>query len=323
MTLAARAAAPIVLYETGFEAAPASPAWALANVFGQNGWFNYAFGTWNPTSFQVVGNGLPEAVIGGQEIVTPYGSQFHKFTASTSVSGENVRFVYPDISAEVAALPPTHKVIKASMDFFVPSTQDGVAAGHGFVAWHDNGTGPWGVLIDPSDRSVNLMLESLSSATFQTEAFEFDTWFNVTVTANYDTAQISVAVDGMQLLTQTGTEILAGVLVDVDLTTWNWGLTAPSLRSVAGDNYRITAQAAAAVLPTLTISNNPPDNVAYKIRWPAANASWILEYTDDLANGVSMWVPHGTLPSTDVDPNFVYVEVAVESLHRYFRLRQP
>jgi hypothetical protein len=324
--VSASAAAPIVLYETGFEAAPASPAWAIGNVFPQNGWFNYAFGTWNPASLQVAGNGLPGAVIGGQAVVTPYGSQFHRFTASTATTAENIRFVYPDISANVAALPATHKVIKASMDFFVPSTQAGVAAAHGFIAWHGNGAGPWGVLIDPSDRSVNMALESLASFPFEADAFEFDTWFNVTVTANYETAQISVAVDGVELssLTRTGTAITTGALVDVDLTTWNWNLSAAPLRSIAGDNFRIIAESAAPVLPRLTMAPIPPDNLGYRIKWPAANSNWILEYTDALVDSGSDWSPQGTVPTPDgVDPLLVYVDIGIEALHRYFRLRQP
>ena len=80
-------AAQVVLYQTDWEAAPASPAWALGTVSPQNGWLNDP----SPLAHEVVSNGSARAVVSGQAVVTPYGSQFHRFNAS---SGSNNVFAF-------------------------------------------------------------------------------------------------------------------------------------------------------------------------------------------------------------------------------------
>jgi hypothetical protein len=237
------AAVPIILYQTGWEPAPANPAWALGAVSPQNGWqaFNSTAG------HQVVANGSSGAVVGGQAVVTPYGTQFHKFTASSSTMTPVFRDSWPDITSALAALPSTHKIFKASIDVFVPSAQDGVAAFYGIIAYHDNGSSaPWGAFVDPSDHSINLFLDD-DIAAFVTDAFQLDTWFKLQVTADYLSGQVSVEIDGVNLpqLTRTSTMILQGSLTDVDLATQNYSPPAAPLRVAFSDNFLLTAESAA------------------------------------------------------------------------------
>jgi hypothetical protein len=278
----ASAAGPVELYSTGWEAAPASPAWVPGIVGGQNGWvwFN------NSNAHQVVVNGSAEAIIGGQAVATPYGSQFHKFTANPSTTATSVRYAWPDITAGLAGLPSTHKIFKASMDVFVPSSQMGVAALYGIAATHDDGSMPWGVLIDPGDLSVNLLWDDgITADSFVPDALEADTWCNVSVTADYTSGQISVAVNGVTLdgITQTGTEILTGTLTDIDLISMNYDLTASTLRSIASDNFRITAEAPAIVRPNMSIAAGPSGSVV--LQWSDQHLNWILKTASDVARG--------------------------------------
>jgi hypothetical protein len=328
VVVSANAATPTVIYQTGWEAAPAVPGWVAGNIMPQNGWgqFNNAAGN------QVVVNGTAAASIGGQAIATPTGSQFHKFTASSSPSTIFDRFAFPDVASTLSTLPATHKLFKVSIDVFVPSTQEGVNALHGVFGVHrfDPTTGdvnfPWGMLIDPGDLSINILWDNqITLSSFVPDTVDLDTWFNVQLTVNYNSGAISVSKNGTVLsqISQTSMDISTDTLTNVFFVTENYDPGAPAIRSIATDNFLFTVEEDISARPTLTITPIPPDNLAYKLRWPAANAGWVLEYTDEFVTGGSTWTPQGTAPTADADPAFVYVEVAVETLHRYFRLRKP
>jgi len=312
VTASIRAAAPVVLYDTGWEAAPASPAWALGTISPQNGWTAAP----SPLAHLVVSNGSAGATVSGQAVQTPYGTQFHKFVCSTNTSIDIFGFAWADISGPVAALDPAH-TIKVSMDLFVPSSQSNTPALYGFVAFHGNSAAPWGMLIDPSDQSVNFLIDENVSSTFVTKAFAFDTWFHVETTADYTSGQISVDVNGTNLpsMTMTSTEIGLDVLTDVDLGAWNYVPSAPTPRIAFSDNFRVTAETASPG-PTLTIAPDPAGG--WTLSWSAAFADWEVQAAP---------APDGPWATEPTDPPVVANGVASVNVSEppnvFYRLHKP
>ena len=310
-TLSASAAST-VLYQTGWEASPATPPWAVGAINGQNDW-----SATSTSGFQVVSNTAPAAL----GVVTPSGDQFVKLTANPSTTGSSNRYAWTDISGAFAARPTGQDIVKASFDVFMPSSQELDGSLYGIRAFHET-TIPWSLLIEADDQSINLLVGG--TFVFVAGAFDYDTWFNVAVFANYTTGDLSVSKDGVAIPTVTGNNpsILSGSLQDVDLFSIN-DSSSLNPRVMFVENFAISVEGSAPVLPRLTMTPIPPDNVAYRLKWPAANSNWILEYTDDLIDSGSAWAAQGTPPRTDVDPNFVYVDIGIEALHRYFRLHKP
>jgi hypothetical protein len=302
-------AASTVLYQTSWDPTPA-PAWAAGAINGQNGWL-----ATSASGFQVVANGSAAAL----GVVTTSGNQFARLLANPSTTGSSNRYAWTDLTAKFAARPPGANILKASFDVYMPASQEFDGSLYGIRAFHPTSI-PYSLLIEADDRSINLLVGG--SFVYVSDAFEYDTWFNVAVFANYTTGDLTVAKNGVLLPTVTGNNpaILSGSLEDVDLFSIN-DPTGPATRVMFVENYSVSVEGSAP--PSLSIAPIPPDNIAYRIKWPAANANWILEYTDDLVTGGSVWSDQGTAPEPDADPLFVHVDVALEALHRYFRLRQP
>lgn len=311
-TLSATAASPTVIYETGWEASPASPAWAVGIISGQNGWIGH-------TNAQVVENGSPQAVIGGQAVATPTGSRFHKFIANSAAS--TTRETWFDFSSAFNSRPTGQNVVKASMDMFVPASQTGIPGLYGMGAYH-GGAQPWGALVDPSDRSINILFDG-GIPFFVGNLIAFDTWFTLTITANFDTGDVNIALDGEDipaLAFNTAFIVENPGLTDVDLVAASYATAeVTGVRSVCSDNYRIITEDAAVALPTLTIAPTPPDGASWTLSWPEAFANWILESSDVIAEG--NWTPE-TNPTT-IAGGVVSMEVADAPPVRFFRLRQP
>src|SRR5262245_23260086 len=85
----------LVLYETGWEPTPASPAWARGNLIPQNSWLSYPEAS-NDRN-KIIANGTSDANPFGSPVTTPSGSQFHRFRASSSTSDMNEQYVWPDL----------------------------------------------------------------------------------------------------------------------------------------------------------------------------------------------------------------------------------
>ena len=304
--LAGYSARAAVLYQTGWEAAPASPAWNVGAVVPQNGWVNYN----NTVGHTIVANGSQGSII------TPTGSRFHKFTASADTTTPFFRLAYVDITAPFLGRPAGQNVIKASIDMFVPSSQTGVAALHGLAAYQGNDL-PWGVVIDPSDRSVNIIIDG-GIPDYATDSFPFDAWFNLSVTANYDNSSVSVAVNGVTVaqLTTTSALIAGGVLTDVDLFTDNYFVGAPPTRIAYSDNYLVTSEAGPAPRPVLHIS--PGAVGEWHISWSADFFDWILESTQDL--GATVWTNEGIAPN--VGGGEASVDLTEQPPGTFYRLRK-
>jgi len=322
LTASIQAATPTVLIDTGWEPVPADPAWVTGPVAAQNGWADafYAPPTFVPfVPHTVVSNGSPAATVGGQAVVTPYGTQFHKFICSTNTSDDIVGLAYADISGAVAALTPPYK-INVSMDMFVPSSQTNVQAGYGFFAIHDGGSGiPWAFEVDPTDQSVNILtdLTAQYGVAYQTGSFPIDKWFNVVVTADYSSGEISVAVNGTNMpeATATSATINDGVLTDVDLAADNFTPSAPPLRVAFSDNFRVTAETIVGG-PTLSIAPDPAGG--WTLSWSAAFPDWYVEAAP---------APDGPWATEPTDPPVIANVMASVNVNEppnvFYRLHKP
>lgn len=228
-------AAPIVLYETGWEAAPASPGWAPGAIAPQNGWvnFNAALG------HQVVANGSAGASVNGQNVVTPYGNQMHRFEANPSTVSSSARFTWVDLQTGFDSRPAGYNFLTGSIDLFVPGVQSADASLYGLVGF-DGAVDDFGILVDPSTREILLVGGGLIRAS-SIDAFSYDTWLNLSVSANYETGEVigyvnGAPVPGLSFLSPT---LVGGSFSDLDLYVQN-ALTPPTVRSIFSDNYRVT-----------------------------------------------------------------------------------
>jgi hypothetical protein len=299
--------ATTLLYQTGWEAAPASPSWKVGEVAPQNGWINQN----SAAGHQVVTNGSQGA------IVTPYGNQFHKFTASPDTSQILDRLAWVDITGNFTARPAGQNTIKCSFEAYIPSSQASVPGLYGVAAFHYSAT-PWGVLLDPSDRSVNIVIDG-QYPDYATDAFPYDTWFNVTVTADYATGQIQFSANGVNLsdLTRTSTNMVGKTLTDVDLVAENYSPSAPSVRIAYSDNFNVTATDNVVVRPTLTITPGPGN--LWHFSWSASYSNWILE--SSLNIDALTWSSTGVTPS--VSGGVASVNLTNSPPRRFYRLRKP
>ena len=304
-TTAGSNAATTVLYQTDWEAAPP---WALGAINGQNSW------TASASGFQVVSNGSPGAVIGAQSVVTPYGRQFVRAIADPTTSASNHRYGWPDISAAVAGLPANQKMIKASFDVFVPGSQALDGSYYGIRAWHES-SAPWGLFVEADDQSVNLVIGT--SIAYVPGAFEFDTWFNIKVIADYSNGNLSVEKDGASIdLSGNSPGILSGTLQDIDLWTLN-SAAPPTVRAAFMDNYRVTAEGPDASFPKLAIQVGAIGE--WHLSWSAAFSNWILESTQNITSPT--WTNEFVTPV--VAGGVASVNLPNAPPRTFFRLRKP
>jgi hypothetical protein len=330
-TTLSASAASTVLYQTGWEPSPASPAWVPGNLIPQNLWYFESFGDIVPGSNDrnmVVANGSADANPYGTPVVTPSGSQFHRFRASSSTTTINAQSVYPDVSGAFAARPPGQDVIVSSIDVFVPSGGPAGSANssfYGLRAYDLNFNNSFNLFLTPNSRRLSMLIPGVTNRLTSPAFFHYDTWFNIAIRANFRSGDVDVFYNGNPVPELTGNNpgLAGSSLGDVDLFSQN-DTNPPTSRIIFTDNYRITAESFVATLPRLTITPVASSNLTCKIKWPAANRNWILEYADQLQNGGSFWADLGISPVEDpLDSNFVYVVVGAQSLHRYFRLRLP
>jgi len=300
-------AATTTLYQTGWETAPANPSWSVGELVPQNDWANE-----NSTlGHQIVANGTQGA------IVTPFGTQFHKFTASPNTTNSVDRLAWFNLTSAFASRPAGLNIVKSSIDVYVPASQSAVPAFYGLVGYHGLDS-PWGVLFNPGDRSVHALIDDALPHSVA-GAFAYDTWFNLTVSANYDTGEIRFDIAGVNHPELTGNSggIFDGTLNDVDLYAENHVPTAPVLRIAYSDNFRVSAEDGVEPRPTLTIAAGSPGQ--WHFTWSAAFSNWILESTLNIE--VPTWFNEGVVPN--VSGGIASVDRPNAPPRRFYRLRKP
>ncbi len=231
----------IVLYETGWETAPASPAWTPGNIIPQNGWLSDP-----PVSNdrnKVVVNGTADANPFGSPVATPYGNQFHRFRASASTSVNNYQYVWPALFAAFAARPPAYDILSGSIDIFVPSGDSADASVYGLMGFDEYIDGiylDYGFLIVPNARRIQLVIDGSVERESVTNFFPYNTWFNVAIQVNYQTGDVLVLYNGTPVpgFATRFEFIPSSTLTDLDLYCEN-SINPPTSRIIFTDNYRV------------------------------------------------------------------------------------
>lgn len=243
-------AAPVVLYETGWEPAPASPAWVSGAVAPQNGWQTAGA---SAVRHRVLADGSADATVFSQAYTTPYGSQFMRFTASSSTTANNGQWSWIDITAAFAARPAGHDRLVASMDVLVPSGDSADTSNYGLQGYSNGGnTVDFQVVLAPAGRAMFLGGNNGAELAQVGDAFPYDTWFNLAIQVNYQTGELIVLTNGVPVPGLSATEplIVGSLLEDVDLFCVN-DLTPPNPRVIFTDNYRIIVE---------PLFSGPPEN---------------------------------------------------------------
>src|SRR5437867_1971806 len=240
----AACAASVLLYETGWETAPADPAWTAGNLIPQNGWFGDPADS-NDRN-KVVANDTADANPFGSPVMSPSGSQFHRFRASSSTSAQNQQYAWPDLSGAFAARPSGNDVLTGSIDVFVPSGDSADGSLYGLLGFDfDSNTAnyflDYGFLVVPNSRTIRLVVDAADTAQSPAGIFPYDTWFNVAVQVNYQSGDIVVLYNGAPVpgLTTNFSFIVGSSFTDLDLFSQN-SLNAPTSRIIFSDNYRVT-----------------------------------------------------------------------------------
>lgn len=264
--------ATLVLYDTGFEPAPASPAWTYNPVAGQNSWFNSGGSS---ARIRVITNGFSgDNVVGGVTNLAQSGAQFVRFTASSSVTTNNSQFAWPDVTAGFEARPAGFNKLTASLDVRVPSTGSADTSTYGMLGYDNDAeaTGNYldfGYLIVPSTRAIRLVIDGAIVAT-ATGAFDYNSWFNVAVEVDYESGDVRVLTNGVPVggLSSNSPYIVGATLTDVDLYCVN-STTAGATRVVFADNYRLVVASPA----------GPPGNDMFNDAFAMAGLSGLTNGT--------------------------------------------
>lgn len=234
-------AAPVVLYETGFEAAPASPPWVAGSaVAGQNGWLSSGG---SAARIRVIADGSADATVFGTPYTTPTGSQFVRFTASSSTTANNPQWAWPDITAAFQGRPSGHNRVVASMDFLVPSGGSLDDSLYALLGYNSIGNVAFGLYLSPGGQFVFLSGTGDVDIAGADSVFPFDAWFNLAVQVDYDTGDIAVLLNGVPVpgLSGNDPQLVGSDLADVDLFCVN-DTASPNPRVIYADNYRVAVE---------------------------------------------------------------------------------
>jgi hypothetical protein len=304
-------AAEHLIYQTGWEPDPADPAWLPGNVVPQNGWLNFN----SVAGHQVVSNGTPNATI-GQPVVAAGGEQFHRFNASLSTVDTFDRLAWVDMTGPWDARPSGMNVLESALDLYVPAAQSTDDSLYGLL-FYDGATELFGLFVEPVSGGVYLYDgTSLSGTDFP--AFTLGAWFNLSVTADFDTGALTALVNGVEVLSAVNPDLAVSSFSDADLFAQNTP-TGPAVRSIFSDNFRVVAKPPPVVLPPARLDITRLGGDGFRVSWPAALADWVLEQASEVPS-ISWTNTPG--PLTTNGPA-VSVEFTNAAPFRAFRLRQP
>jgi hypothetical protein len=310
-------AATTVLYETGWEAAPAAPAWVSGGLAPQNGWQSEGVEP-TPGLHRVVGNGSPEANPFGTPITTPYGNQFLRFTASSSSVMGAEQLSWVDLSSQFTQRPAGYSRLTGSMDFFVPSNESADASVYGLFGFDGNYL-DFGFLIIPNSRTIVMVTNAVDGGRLA-GAFPYNTWFNVGLRLDYATGRLDLLTNGIAVpgLSSTIHFQPGAAFTDLDLVSAN-STGSPNPRTIFSDNYRVIVEEPPPELPRLTIQ--PGTIGKWHLTWGSAFEHWILESTHNLQSGSTVWVNENAIPT--VMGGTATWDVMNAPPNTFYRLRKP
>jgi hypothetical protein len=310
-----------VLYQTGWEATPAVPAWVPGNVIPQNLWLEDGDNL-SPARNRVVANGTADANPFGTPVVARTGNQFHRFTASSSTATTEGEYIWTDLLDAFDTRPDDYNIVSASIDMYVPSGDSADGSYYGLFGYDYHASSDaflfdYGFFIVPNARAIVLVLNG-TVVTSATGMFSYNSWFNLDIQADYISGAVKIFTNGVAVpqLARTNLFIVGSSLSDVDLFSQN-SKTTPNPRVVFTDNYRIVAIRPTPPAPILSIE--PGAIGEWHISWNAAFSDWILEWTQDL--GAMAWMEDGSTPT--ITGTVASVDLTEQPPHTFYRLRKP
>ena len=325
VAVAGTQAATSPLYESGWEASPASPAWTVANVFGQNGWQESGGPVASAARHRIVVRGTPDASPFSTPIPPARGNQFHRFTASSSTVTNNSEWAWTDLTGAFTARPAGYDRLIGSIDMFVPSGDSLDGSVYGLLGYEDGPDGNGGIgnfldfgfFIVPNTRSIQLLMDG-TVATSVAGAFSYDKWFTISITADYGTGAINILTNGTLVpgLVATNSYIPDSSFTDLDLFCQN-SKSSPNPRVVFSDNYRVLVEQTAPPVPQLKIE--PGAIGEWHLSWSGLYWDWILESTQDI--GAATWTNEGVTPS--ILSGVASVDLTDAPPRTFYRLRKP
>ena len=316
------AAASQVLYQTGWEASSGNPAWVTGNVWPQNSW-DKALDD-DPGSHRVVVNGSPEASPFGTAIITPYGNQFHRFTANSSSQAIVGAWAWPNLTDAFISRPAGFDVLTESIDIYVPSGDSADGSAYGLYGYdYDASVNDYfldyGFLVIPNSRTIRLIIDATETASVAA-TFSYDTWFNIAIVVDYTSGAVRIFLNGVVVPGLAGANpyLVDSILADVDLFCRN-SRTAANPRMIFSDNYRVVAgtSASVSVHPKLAIEAGAIGE--WHISWSVDYLDWILESTQDIT--AAGWTNEGVTP--EISGGVASVDLPNAPPRTFFRLRKP
>jgi hypothetical protein len=247
MSLTASAQAG-VLYSTGFDPAPASPAFTINAIHNQNSWVSVDLVGVNTTAFRVV-NAANESV--------PAASTPQVVRSVSPTGAADIRYAYIALENQYNNRPVGENVVVSSVKVYRPSSQTSASSAHGvqIVSLPAQGgsainMATWYVL--PANGEVFFASQSiLDVATGLT--IPTDTWTTVNLLADDNTGAAAVEING-QVFAQTGAynPATSPSFGDADLINFS-GADNVTVSTLYFDDYTVSTQTAIPEPAALTL----------------------------------------------------------------------
>ncbi len=216
------AATAQTLYSTGWEAAPASPAWNTGNIAPQNGWLNVN----SAAGHQVVNSGT-------NGITAATGSRMHQSVAST---GANIsRETWVDLTAAWAGRTVGNNIAVGSVDMFLETNMTTMGF-HGLTVYSSGGA-IGGIFVNSSDGAIIL----LGNAQINAGTISRGTWTNIGIAIDFNTGTLSAIINGVSVGSVPFEPSWTPDIVDIDLHASSGTTSTTSSSRMYTDNFLVRA----------------------------------------------------------------------------------
>jgi len=233
----APASQAVVLYSTGFDTVPASPAFAVGALNAQNGWISV-----NQVGADIVG--LRVVTAASESIPASSGTQVIRSVSPTAVSDS--RQAYIPLENEFAARPAGENVVVTSVRVYRPSSQTSDSSAHGVLSFSLPNASLVSTLLGgfyfaPVDGAVVYASEVGTDADSGL-VIPTNTWTTVNLFADYNTGIGGVEINGTVFQRSSFVPAFTPIFGDSDL--FNFSASPTTVSTVYFDNYVVSTQTA-------------------------------------------------------------------------------
>lgn len=216
------AATAQTLYSTGWEAAPASPAWNTGNISGQNTWVNF-----NAAAGHTVQNS------GDNGVTAATGNRMHRSLASTGTNFERDSWV--DLTAAWAGRTVGNNTAVGSIDMFLEANMTTVGF-HGLSIFSSAGQ-IGGIYVSAANGAIILLGTSQAVVGTITRG----TWTNIGVAIDFTTGNLAAIVNGVTVGSVAFNNVTNTDIADIDLANISGSAPTTSSSRMYTDNYLVRA----------------------------------------------------------------------------------